>query len=282
MAERAYSCELNRDIWAKDAVNMSVKGSLRDERAFRCCDEKCRIVLTCTNWKNSNGKRFYFVPSHNREAHVAGCNAVEPQKESKQARRVRNTTSAIKNNNILTMVRVSDKRERRLDSSQADDELTLNKISVSYKEQNANYDTKQENSRISKMAIWVERYNKAGAAKDSIINVYGKKRSLNSLFISCDTVIENDVFGIFYGSALITRHETKEGMIRITFVNSKFPPIYTNVGALCPSVNGIDIGKYVDTDESVETYFRGTYKKGENKFYSYNDRFYLDLYFQEK
>lgn len=63
MSERAYSKELKRIMTASEAVALSAKGELKDPRAFCCCDIKCGIDLTCTNWGNNKGIRKYFVPS---------------------------------------------------------------------------------------------------------------------------------------------------------------------------------------------------------------------------
>ena len=70
MVEQAYSIEFKDNISAIRAHRLSLEGRLNSKNNFRCIDEECLIPLTCTNWKKSDGKRFYFKPSHNNELHV--------------------------------------------------------------------------------------------------------------------------------------------------------------------------------------------------------------------
>ena len=57
---------------------------------------------------------------------------------------------------------------------------------------------------------------------------------------------------------------------------------YRRVNSLKKISNGRKVKKYIDTKESVITYFRGVYKKGTNKFEPYNDKYFKDLYFEIK
>ena len=113
MSERAYSFELCKNISAKEAVELSEKESLSNERAFCCCDKKCGILLTCTNWKNTSGKRFYFVPSHNDELHVIGCDEVGKKEERQQIEKeIKEISEEVKNNGIITMMVSPDKNTK--------------------------------------------------------------------------------------------------------------------------------------------------------------------------
>lgn len=113
MSERAYSFELCKNILAKEAVELSERESLSNERAFCCCDKKCGILLTCTNWKNTSGKRFYFVPSHNDELHVIGCDEVEKKEERQQIEKeIKDIIEEVKNNGFITMMVSPDKNTK--------------------------------------------------------------------------------------------------------------------------------------------------------------------------
>lgn len=113
MSERAYSYELGMNISAKKAVELSECNQLKDERAFCCSDKKCGIMLTCTNWKNVKGKRFYFVPSHNDELHVIGCDEVEKKEERLQIEKeIKDIVNEVKSNGIITMMVSPDKNTK--------------------------------------------------------------------------------------------------------------------------------------------------------------------------
>lgn len=44
--------------------------------------------------------------------------------------------------------------------------------------------------------------------------------------------------------------------------------------------NGAKAMKYINTNKSVKTYFRGIYKSKKGKFEPYNDKYFKDLYFE--
>ena len=127
MSERAYSLELNKNISAKEAVELSKSNKLNDVRAFRCCNTKCKISLTCTNWKNPEGKRIYFVPSHNDELHVIGCDEVGKKEERQQIEKEKKEIiKEVKNNGIITMMESRDKNTKEVDNVQDTDDTQRN------------------------------------------------------------------------------------------------------------------------------------------------------------
>lgn len=282
MSERAYSFELQKNISAKEAVRLSDCGQLTDERAFRCSDEKCRIPLTCTNWENKNGKRFYFVPSHNGELHVIGCDEVGKKDERQQImKEIRDIIEGIKSNGIITMMVSPDKNTKEAENIQ-DSKRTLTKdIGYIYKRESDYQGIKQEGRRAARIESFVELFNRENIDKDKkIICVKGKMLSLNELFVMSDKKLKDRTFGIFYGKTLIKTCTFNTDMIEITFLNSSFPKIYTNIDSLQKIGNGRKVRRYIDSDECIMTYFRGVYYQEENKFKPYNDKFYKDLYFQ--
>lgn len=69
-------------------------------------------------------------------------------------------------------------------------------------------------------------------------------------------------------------------MIEITYLNSSHPSIYTNIDSLKKISNDSKIKKYINTNKSIMTYFRGIYKQEKSKFEPYNDKYFKDLYFE--
>jgi len=113
-----------------------------------------------------------------------------------------------------------------------------------------------------------------------VICVKGKMYSLNELFSSSNKVPEDGAFGIFYGDAKIKKCGFNKDMIEITYLNSSLPSIYTNIDSLKKISNGAKAMKYINTNKSVKTYFRGIYKSKKGKFEPYNDKYFKDLYFE--
>ena len=282
MSERAYSFELCKNISAKEAVELSEKERLSNERAFCCCDKKCGILLTCTNWKNTSGKRFYFVPSHNDELHVIGCDEVGKKEERQQIEKeIKEISEEVKNNGIITMMVSPDKNTKEVEMGQDVEKIPSKETGYSYKRENENRGSKYEGRRAARIEAFVELFNNGKVDRNiEVICVKGKMYSLNELFSSSNKVPEDGAFGIFYGDAKIKKCGFNKDMIEITYLNSSLPSIYTNIDSLKKISNGAKAMKYINTNKSVKTYFRGIYKTKKGKFEPYNDKYFRDLYFE--
>lgn len=282
MSERAYSLELSKNISAKEAVELSKNGCLEDERAFRCCDEKCHISLTCTNWKNTSGKRFYFVPSCKDELHVIGCDEVGKKEKYQQIEKeVRDIVNEVRNNGVITMMISPDRNTKKVTDTY-NEKKTSSKGNKNLYRKNDYRGIKYEGRRAARIEAFIEIFNNNRIDKNSeVIYVNEKRYSLNELFVSSNILPYDNIFGIFYGEAVINTCSFNKNMIEIKYLNSFLPPIYTNIGSLKKIGNGTMVKKFIDTNEGVKTYFRGFYKKKNNKFISYNDKFFKDLYFEE-
>lgn len=282
MSERAYSFELCKNISAKEAVELSERERLSNERAFCCCDKKCGILLTCTNWKNTSGKRFYFVPSHNDELHVIGCDEVGKKEERQQIEKeIKDISEEVKNNGIITMMVSPDKNTKEAEVIRNVEKIPSKEKGYSYKMENEYRGTKYEGRRAARIETFIELFNGGKIDRNiEVICVKGKMYSLNGLFVSSDKKPEDDAFGIFYGDAIIKTCEFNKDMIEITFLNSSLPTIYTNIDSLKKISNGGKVKKYINTNRSIATYFRGIYKHKKSKFEPYNDKYFKDLYFE--
>ena len=282
MSERAYSFELNENISAKRAVELSESDKLKDERGFCCSDKKCRIMLTCTNWKNLNGKRFYFAPSHNDDLHVIGCDEVGKKEERQQIdKEVKDITAEVRSNGIITMMISPDKNTKEAEETQNSEKISPKDIGFLYKKENGYSGVKREGRRAARIESFVELFNKENVDKDrAVICVKGTMYSLNELFVASDKTLEGDTFGIFYGESVIETCIFNSEMIEIAYLNSSLPKIYTNKDSLKKIGNGRTIKKYINTGARMITFFRGIYKRELNKLESYNDKYFKDLYFE--
>ena len=157
MSERAYSFELCKNISAKEAVELSEKECLSNERAFCCSDKRCGILLTCTSWKNTSGKRFYFVPSHNDELHVIGCDEVGKKEERQQIEKeIKEISEEVKNNGIVTMMVSPDKNTEEAEGRQDVEKIPLKETGYSYKRENEYRGSKYEGRRAARIEAFVE------------------------------------------------------------------------------------------------------------------------------
>lgn len=280
MSESAYSIELKEKITARKAVELSAKNKLTDNRSFKCCDEKCGISLTCTNWKNTKGKRFYFVPSSNDELHVIGCDEVSAaEKRNQIAKELTNISSEVKNNGIITMITSPDRNTK--EAKEKPDTSSLAPNGKKYKNNNNLNGIHSESKRASNIETFVELFKINDIDKDkSLISVNNKKYSLNTLFIPSDKKINANTFGIFYGSSKINTIPPENTMVEISFCDSSLPPVYTSLKTLHKISNSKKIKHMINKDILFVTYFRGTYNYDNRKFTKYNDKFYKDLYFE--
>ncbi|HDT8014643.1 TPA: hypothetical protein RD634_002740, partial [Enterococcus faecalis] len=76
MVERAFSEELGEEVSAKVAYRKSMKGEITDKKAFHCIDPNCAIQLTCINFGEPKGKRFYFTTSCREALHNIDCSEI--------------------------------------------------------------------------------------------------------------------------------------------------------------------------------------------------------------
>ena len=281
MSERAFSLELKTNLSAQEAWKYSLEGKLNDERAFHCCDPCCEIPLTCTNWNNKNGKRIYFVLSHNDELHVIGCKQVSRKEIREQiGSDVKSMIKEINNNGLIIMLKTPDKNTKQEDPVK--ENINANKVNEkhSYISNNQDREEKYEGHRSAIIESFIELFKRDDFDKDEKrILVDGKKYSINDLFIRYDTTLKDSVFGIFYGEATIKKIYSKEKLVAINFLDSSFPPVYTNEDSLDKIENGNKVKKYIDTDKSFLVYFRGMYNGSTKRFEKYNDKFYKDLFF---
>ena len=154
-------------------------------------------------------------------------------------------------------------------------------ISYLYKKENEYSGVKHEGRRAARIESFVELFNNENMDKDrAVICVKGTMYSLNELFVASDKTLEDDTFGIFYGESVIETCTFNSEMIEITYLNSSLPKIYTNKDSLKKIGNGSMVKRYIDTNESVVTYFRGVYRSELDRFESYNDKYFKDLYFE--
>lgn len=279
MSERAYSTELKRIISANEAVRLSKEGKLKDRRAFKCCDIKCRIDLTCSNWMNVEGKRKYYLPSRKDELHALGCDEVNKKEERKQVDGgVKRIEDEAEKNGIVIMLTSPDRNTKEKTPNGDVDKLPARTGGNTYKRNGEYRGKKYEGQRASRLETFVELYKREDIdhAK-KMVSINGKMYSLNELFISSDTTLEDGTFGIFFGKAIINT-SFKSDVVEITFCGSSFPKIYTNINSLKRIRNGLRIKELIDTNETFEVYFRGTFAN--NTLNAYNDRFFKDLSFE--
>lgn len=284
MSERAYSFELKKNITAKEAVKMSIKGIVDDERAFCCSDEKCNILLTCTNWKNIHGERFYFVPSHNNELHVIGCDEVKIKEEKQQiTKEIDDISYQIKNNGIITMMKSPDRNTKGREDFEENAEENKSVKGSRGKGEDKDSRTKSESKRAARIEAFIEVFLDPNSDKNNpMINMDGKLLSLNQIFTSSNRDVEYNRFGIYYGSATVKKCSFNKEMIEIIYDNSELPKIYTSIESLKKVSNGNLIKKMINKENTVVTYFRGTpvLENEKKKFLSFNDKFYKDIYFE--
>lgn len=280
MSERAYSKELKRIMTASEAVTLSAEGKLKNSRAFNCCDKKCGIDLTCTNWGNKDGIRKYFVPSCNDELHVIGCDEVSQRENVEQiGREIKEIVNEIEKNGIITMLTSPDRNTKENGDSEDKVETPKGVNGYAYKDNGQEKGKKSESRRAARVEAFVELYHRKDVdQKKRIIRINGNMYSLEELFISSSDEPVDDKMGIYFGQAVINS-SFKPGMLEIQFKNSKLPVIYTNVNCLKKIRNGSRAKKKIDTNDRITVYFRGSFKG--KKIIPFNDKNYKDLCFGE-
>jgi len=276
MVERAYSLELRETINALIAQKYSLEGRLNSEKNFRCIDQDCQIPLTCTNWKKKDGKRFYFKPSHNDELHVEGCTCISPQEVKEQVNKeVFAAKGIISDSGIISVKKSLSKAKINGGKSVA----SLDTAKHSTTSSRTNIHRKQVHDRqLSAVATFVELYEDPQIDNNvRNIRVEGELISLNEYFVKTTGQIVEDKQRIFYGLARVSIADFNPDMLQIEFVGSDYPKVYSSVESIKEHSNTKNIADLIgENPENI--YFRGKLDSQNNKFKSFNDKFYKDLY----
>ena len=276
MVERAYSLELSETISALEAQKYSLEGRLNSEKQFRCIDNNCEIPLTCTNWKRRSGKRFYFKPSHNDELHVEGCTCISPQEVKEQVNKeVFVAKGIISDSGIISVKKSLSKAKVNGGKSVA----SLDTAEHSTTSSGTNILRNQVQDRqLSAVATFVELY-KDPQIDNNVrnIRIEGELLSLNEYFVDTTGQIVEDKQRIFYGQALVSIADFNSDMLQIEFIGSDYPKVYSSVERIKERSNTKNIADLIGENPEY-IYFRGKLDSQNNKFKSFNDKFYKDLY----
>lgn len=286
MSERAYSIEIQKTITAKNASELSRKGSLTDSKGFRCNDPNCAIDLTCTNWKRS-GIKYYFTPSSKDDLHIVGCTEISAGEAREQSKREsQGAKSTISKNGLIKMTKSINKA--RTNIKPTDSETPPNSDNPA-SNLTTNGKVKRESRHMYSIASFIDLFNDGEVDNDKQFVVVEKSEiSLNTLFVQSDsTYIDWNETRIFYGKAKLKAvsfdkeksASTKKDVVEIEFVNSKFPKIYSNIAMLSKRATTANIKDYLDLDKCTTVFFRGKLSTGGNKFIPFNDKAYKDLLF---
>ena len=276
MVERAYSLEVKKTISAFEAQKYSLEGRLNSEKNFRCIDQDCQIPLTCTNWKKKDGKRFYFKPSHNDELHVEGCTCISPQEVKEQVNKeVFVAKGIISDSGIISVKKSLSKAKVNGGKSVA----SLDTAEHSTTSSGTNIHRNQVQDRqLSAVATFVELY-KDPQIDNNVrnIRIEGELLSLNEYFVDTTGQIVEDKQRIFYGQALVSIADFNSDMLQIEFIGSDYPKVYSSVERIKERSNTKNIADLIGENPEY-IYFRGKLDSQNNKFKSFNDKFYKDLY----
>lgn len=276
MVERAYSLELSETISALEAQKYSLEGRLNSEKQFRCIDNNCEIPLTCTNWKRRGGKRFYFKPSHNDELHVEGCTCISPQEFKEQVNKeVLGAKGTISDSGIISVKKSLSKAKVNGKKSVASLDTTEHSITFS----RTNIYRKQVHDRqLSAVATFVELYKDPQIDKSlKNIRIENELFSLDEYFVDIKKPLVKDKQKIFYGLAQVSIASFNKKILQIQFISSNYPNIYSSLEQIQKRSNTRNIADLIDKEPKY-IYFRGKLDSQDNKFKSFNDKFYKDLY----
>ncbi|UOQ49031.1 hypothetical protein MUN88_02515 [Gracilibacillus caseinilyticus] len=277
MSERALSLELNKNIHAKKASELSRNGILKNKRAFQCSDTNCRIDLTCTNW-NKSGKKYFFTPSSKEELHILGCTAISTNEASEQYKKEADgAKSTIKKNGLIKMTESINKNTTDIKAKTEDLSANDNFINTNSSTTNK---IRSESRQLYSIPSFVELYKDTAINNESqFILIDKSKISLNELFVkSKSTHFTNNKIRIFFGNALIKTASFGENMLQIEFLNSKLPKIYSNINKLSARPLTSKVLSYLDKNKYAFVYYRGKLIGNGTKFNSYNDKVYKDIF----
>ncbi|HEL0465413.1 TPA: hypothetical protein TUN88_001067 [Streptococcus equi subsp. zooepidemicus] len=279
MVERAYSVEFERELDAKKANQYSITGSLKSEKAFKCIDPNCEIPLTCTNWRKKDGKRHYFRPSHNDEPHVEGCTCITPQEIREHVNKeVLEAKNAIIQSGVIS-VKKSISKTKIVSVLNVVTPIRGGAINNGVKGNEVS--DKIQERQLSSLATFVELFNDEEIDNDAqLLRIDGELISLNNYFVDVVNNPVKDKNRIFFGEANISKASFGEDMLEIEFLNSDYPKIYSNIKQIQERANTRNIANLIGNGP-VTIYFRGLFHSKDNKFKSFNDKFYKDLYSPE-
>lgn len=279
MSERAYSIEKKIRMTAKKASTLAYEKELNDKRAFVCCDENCKIALTCSNWGVLNGKKYYFRPSSNDELHIVGCTEISSEEEKTQVEKEKsNAKTTINKNGMIKMTKSINKARTDIGVHQEDENSPVNNTHKRADGESAR--TRRESRNLYSLASFVDLYNDEEINHiNKIIMMDNELLSLNELFVDLQSEVELDKNRIFYGKAKVSTG-FKEGMLQIDFVNREDLHVYSNIDAVTKRNNGKIVKKYLDKNQEIYVYIRGKIipNGSKEKFVPYNDSVYKDLY----
>lgn len=279
MSERAYSIEKKIKITAKKASILAHKNELNDKRAFICCDENCKIALTCSNWGVLDGKKYYFRPSSNDELHIVGCTEISLEEEKKQIEKEMSCAkTTINKSGFIKMTKSINKARTDIGVHQEYENLPENNTRRRTDEKPVG--TRRESRNLYSLASFVDLYNDSEINHiNKIIMMDDELLSLNEIFVELQSGVELNKNRIFYGEAQVSTG-FKQGMLQIDFVNHKKLRVYSNIEAVTKRSNGKIVKKYLDKNQEIYVYIRGkiTSDGSKEKFVPYNDSVYKDLY----
>lgn len=280
MSERAYSEELRKEISAIEAYKKSLDGSLKSAKAFRCHDTKCRIKLTCSNWKINNAKRLFFTPSNRDELHSVECSTVTYDEEKYQVKiETKQGKGTIIKNGIIDMRRatMTSKPNNGLESITSNDNISKN-----IRRNNVSKDKEgTENRNVSSIKTYINFYYDNTIDNDLCnIRVDGEIISLNTLFVDAKQEMEEGVNRIFFGNAIVKTAEFNKEIVSLEFVDANKSVIYTNKEKLLTRISSRILNKYLDNNEECRLYFRGSIDNN-GKFISFNGKNYCDICIME-
>lgn len=285
MVELAYSEELNREIEAKEANELSKKGKLSSDRKFHCLDPQCAIPLTCTNWKKT-GTRYYFKPSSNSELHIDGCDQISVSELKYQKRKdFKKSKSVVVNGGMIIVDRYPSKAKTQ---NSANGKTSLNQSQRTTKLHNIGKSTqgsKIQNSHRSSLYSLIELWKDKNIPNNkAFLKVNGNYMTLNNLFVDVDELntmpinLNLNLPHIFYGGARVT-HSAKKPTC-FNFSDFSQTTLYANYDQLKKRAVTKDIDNYINKGNITCVYFRGYYDNGKNEFKPFNDKFYQDIYLE--
>lgn len=276
MVEQAYSIELKDNISAIRAHRFSLEGRLNSKNNFRCIDEECLIPLTCTNWKKSDGKRFYFKPSHNDELHIQGCACISAQENKEQVNKeVHKARETISDSGIISVKKSLNKA--RVNGGKSVASLDTTEHSISSSRINIHRNQVQDR-QLSAVATFVELYEDPQINNSfKNIRIEDELISLDEYFVDIKKPLVKDKQRIFYGLAQVSIASFNKKILQIQFIDSDYPNIYSSLEQIQKRSNTRNIADLIDKKPEY-IYFRGKLDSQNNKFKSFNDKFYKDLY----
>ena len=283
MSERAYSIELNKEIDAKKASELSRRGILSNAKSFCCGDPNCAIELTCTNW-NKSGVKYYFTPSSKDELHILGCKQISASEAREQSKReATEAKSTITKNGIIKMSKSINKARLSIKATYAEPSPNA---SASSADVNTSKKPKQESRNMYSIASFVDLFNDPDIDNNrEFISINNNKISLNTLFVPSDsTYVPWKETRFFFGEAKLTsisfKKDASKKVVEIEFLKGDFPKIYSNIDMLSQRSSTSNITEYLDTNKYPTVFFRGQLLNGGKKFESFNDKVYKDLLFK--